>query len=64
MSTMKEKITIQIEITKTLDSLKKQIFAELKETYTNYYNIKLYATYPFLNELTVNSKTLIQSQIR
>ena len=62
--TKREQITVEIEITKTIDSLRKAVFSQLDESMANYYNIKLCTTTPVLTELTTNSKTIAQSQIK
>lgn len=60
----KEQIIIEIEISKTIDTLRKAIFQQLGEQIANYYNIKLFATNPMLNELTVHTKTIHQCLIK
>ena len=60
----KEQIVVDIEINKTVDTLRKMIFQQLGEQMNNYHNIKLYTTSPMMTELSVHSKTMINYQIR
>ena len=57
----KDLLQIQIEITKTIESLKKIIFDKLGLKMAYYYNIRFYTTRPNLTELSVHSKTIFQS---
>lgn len=45
----REQIIIEIDISKTVDTLRKAIFQQLGEQMGSYYNIKLFATNPMLN---------------
>jgi hypothetical protein len=45
----REQIIIEIDISKTIDTLRKAIFQQFGEQMGNYYNIKLFATNPMLN---------------
>jgi hypothetical protein len=60
----KEQIIIEIEISKTIDTLRKAIFQRFGEQMGSYYNIKLFATNPMLNELSVHTKTIHQCLIK
>ena len=60
----KEQIIVEIEISKTIDTLRKAIFQQFGEQMGNYYNIKLFATNPMLNELSVHTKTIYQYLIK
>jgi hypothetical protein len=60
----KEQIIIEIEISKTIDTLRKAIFQQFGEQLGSYYNIKLFATNPMLNELSVHTKTIYQYLIK
>jgi hypothetical protein len=62
--TKKETIIIEIEIAKTIDTLKKQIFTQIGEQISHYYNVRLFACNPTMTELNVPSKTITQCQIK
>lgn len=62
--TKKEQIIIEIEIAKTIDTLKKQIFTQIGEPINQYFNVKLFACNPTMIELNVASKTITQCQIK
>jgi hypothetical protein len=47
-----------------VDTLRKQIFTQMGEQMSNYYNIKLFATNPILTELSVHTKTISQCLIK
>ena len=59
-----DQITINIEINKTIETLKKLIFEKLEESISNYYDIKLYTVSPVLTEFNIPSKTIIQYAIK
>ena len=56
-------INIKIDINKTIESLKKEIFEHLNLKIAYFYNIRLYSTTPTLGELSVHSKTVAQCGI-
>lgn len=60
----RERIVVEIEISKNIDTLRKQIFQQMGEKIGNYYNIKLFTTNPTLSELTVHTKTISQYLIK
>jgi hypothetical protein len=60
----KEQIIVQIEISKTIDALRKTVFQQIGEQVGDYYNIKLFATNPILSELGVHSRTIYQYLIK
>lgn len=62
--TKKEQIIVEIEISKTIDTLKKQIFTQIGEQISHYYNLRLFALSPALAELNVPSKTIAQCHIK
>lgn len=60
----REQIIIEIDISKTIDTLRKAIFQQFGELMGSYYNIKLFATNPMLNELSLHTKTIHQYLIK
>ena len=62
--TRKEQTIVEIDIAKTIDTLKKQIFTQLGEQIAQYYNVRLFACNPTMAELNVPSKTITQCQIK
>ena len=60
----REKVVVDIEINRNIDTLKKMVFQQLGETMNNYQNIRLYTTTPLVAELNVHSKTIIQCQLK
>ena len=53
-------IDVNIDFTRTIETLKRQVFEQLGLKIAYYYNIKILTTRPKLNELTVHSKTIFQ----
>jgi hypothetical protein len=60
----REQITVEIEINKTVESLKKAVFQQLGESIANYYNIRLFSLSPTMNELNTPTKTIHQCMIK
>ena len=60
----RDQVIVEIQIGKTIDTLRKAIFQQLGEQISNYYNIKLFTTNPTPIELSVQSKTLHQYLVK
>lgn len=60
----RDQVIVEIQIGKTIDTLRKAIFLQLGEQISNYYNIKLFTTNPTPTQLSVHSKTLHQYLVK
>lgn len=57
-------VTLNIDITKTIDNLKTMVFKELGEEMGLYSDVKLFTVAPRMEDLNIGSKTIWQYMIK